>query len=256
MYAASEASDADDLAEVMASIDELLAVIGLGREAIDLEGLTRKTGIPARRVLQLLDGARPVSPPGTEGEQEVFVERLRFLRDTRLAPGGKKYTQDEIAAGTGISHGQVGYMLKGERTPKLLVAAKLERFFNVTPGFFTASEYQLLLRALAPIRDELTYVAFLRGKGITQIAMRSSTAADESSTIAKELRSALAAALTQQPGRDEEADADVRELAEQLSSLPTRSRRRVMRVLRDVLGLVPTADDDHEGSAGRAQTSR
>ncbi|MER5985645.1 helix-turn-helix transcriptional regulator [Streptomyces sp. NPDC001787] len=262
MDAATGASDADELAadelaEVVGAIDELLALSDLGREAIDLEDLTHKTGIPAGRVIELLDGARPAtSPERLLSEQQVFVQRLRFLRETRRAAGGKVFTLDEIAAGVGISHGAVGYMINGDRTPRIIVAKNLERFFGVTPGFFTASEHQLLLGALRPVRDELHYLALLKGKGITQIALRSTAAADDNSTIAKELRSALATALTQQTGVDEGQDPEVRELSKQLTSLPPTSRHRVMPVIRSLLGLVPPDDDGSESSAQRTRTAR
>lgn len=254
MDAGTGASDVEELAEVAGAIGELLELMNLDREAINIEGLSHKTGIPVRRVIELLDSAGPeASTEPAVTEQQIFVERLRFLRETRRAPGGKRFTLDEIAAAIGVSHGAVGYMVNGERAPKLMVAAKLERFFNVTPGFFTASEHQLLLSALRPIHDELNHLALLRGMGITQIALRSSANADDNSMIAKELRSALAAALSQQTDREE--DAEVRELTQQLTSLPPKSRRRVVPVIRGLLGLVPL-DDSSEGSTERAGTAR
>lgn len=257
MDAATGASDEVELAEVVAAIDELLALVDRGREVIDFEGLTRKTGIPGHRVVELLDGTRPTtSPDPSVDEHRVFVERLRFLRETRLSPTKKMFTQDEIATGAEISHGQVGYLLKGQRTPRFDVAAKLERFFDAPPGFFTASEHRLLREALIPIRGELEALALLKGLGVTQIAMRSSAAGGGSSTIARELQTALASALTQESERDKSGDPEVQELTERLSSLPKRSRSHVMRVIRDVLGLVPAAGDDHEGPDEHASPSR
>ncbi|MFD8664895.1 helix-turn-helix domain-containing protein [Streptomyces microflavus] len=257
MDAATGASDEVELAEVVAAIDELLALVERGREVIDFEGLTRKTGIPGHRVVELLDGIRPTaSPDPSVDEHQVFVERLKFLRETRLSPAKKMFTQDEIATGAQISHGQVGYLLKGQRTPRFDVAAKLERFFDVSPGFFTASEHRLLREALIPILDDLKALALLKGLGVTQIAMRSSAAGGGSSTIASELQTALAVALTQEPARDKSEDAEVQELTDRLSSLPKRSRSHVMGVIRGVLGLVPVVEDDNKGPDGHASTTR
>lgn len=190
------------------------------------------------RVHALLNGeeAQP------EQLQDVFRQRLVFLRDTRVKAGGKRYTLDEIAAGAGISHGQVGYLLSGERKPGFTVLAGLERFFAVPPGFFTATERQALYRSLKPVHESLTHVALLKGKGISQLALRSTLAPGTSSDrLGEELRSALQAALSQPEPEPE--DPEVRELADRMLSLPAKSRRRIIPLIKDLLGLVRAESD-------------
>ncbi|AYN41608.1 XRE family transcriptional regulator [Streptomyces dangxiongensis] len=233
MHAAADASQADDLAVILTAINELLSVLGMGRDAIDLDDVFYQTGIPVDRIHAVLNGeeAEP------EDLQEVFKQRLVFLRETRLKPGGKRYTLDEIAAGAGISHGQVGYLLSGDRKPGFTVLAGLERFFDVPPGFFTATERQALHRSLKPVHESLTHVALLKGKGISQLALRSSIAhGTSSSRLGQELRTALETALSQPEPEPE--DPEVRELADKMLSLPAKSRRRVIPLIKDLLGLM------------------
>ncbi|MGW0333488.1 helix-turn-helix domain-containing protein [Streptomyces sp. NPDC003011] len=242
MHAAADASQADDLAEIIASIDELLSMLGMSRDDIDLDDISYQTAIPVDRIRSLLNGEH------TEPEdlQEAFKQRLVFLRETRLKPGGKRYTLDEIAAGAGISHGQVGYLLNGERRPGFAVLAGLQQFFDVSPGFFTATERQALHRALQPVHESLTHLALLKGKGISQLALRSSIAPGASSRLGHELRAALETALSQ----TEPEDAEVQELTDKMLSLPTRSRRRILPVIKEMLGLVrPDGEPSDDASA-------
>ncbi|MFD7613076.1 helix-turn-helix domain-containing protein [Streptomyces sp. NPDC059828] len=240
MDAAPDAAQADDLAEVIASIDELLALLGLDSDVIELDDISYRTGIPVDRVQAMIRGAEaePRSLP------EIFQQRLVFLRETRLKSGGKQFSHDEIAAGAGISHGQVGYMLRGERMPGLKVLGGLERFFEVPPGFFTASDRDALCRALRPVHDSLTHTALLKGKGITQLAMRSSASSDMSGRLGDELRAALTFALNQPaPERD---DPEVRELTDTMLALTPKSRRRIIPLIQGLLGLV-RSDSEHPG---------
>ncbi|MEW2132068.1 helix-turn-helix transcriptional regulator [Streptomyces sp. NPDC005435] len=232
MHAAADASQADGLAAMMAEIDELLSVLRMSREDIDLDDLSYQSGLPADRVRALLDGAEV----GPENLEERFQQRLVFLRQTRLKPGGKRFTLDEIAAGAGISHGQVGYLLNGERRPGFTVLAGLERFFDVPPGFFTATERQALHRALKPVRESLTHLALLKGKGIHQLALRSGDFHGASTRLGHELRAALETALSQPEPPVE--DPEMRELTDTITALPVKSRRRIMPLIQDLLGLV------------------
>ncbi len=179
----------------------------------------------------LLDGT-DVDPGDV---QQNFQQRLNFLRETRLKPDGKQYTLDEIGAGAGISHGSVGYLLKGQRSPGLAALASLESFFGVQPGFFTATERQALLRALGPIRDQLTHLALLRGKSVPRLAM-----GNGASPLSKELRDALEDTQTQ----PNDEDPEVRILTDTVKSLPDRSRKRILPVVWGVLDLVREEDDE------------
>ncbi|MFH9677564.1 helix-turn-helix domain-containing protein [Streptomyces sp. NPDC017405] len=233
MGAAADASEADELAVLLAAIDELLCLLGMGRDAIEWEDISYHTGIPVDRIHAVLDG----EPEEPEDLQALFKQRLVFLRDTRVKPGGKRYTLDEIAAGAGVSHGQVGYLLSGDRKPGFTVLAGLERFFAVPPGFFTATERQALHRSLKPVHESLTHVALLKGRGISQLALRGSIGQGTSSSrLGQELRAALEAALHQPEPKPE--DPEVQDLADRMLSLPARSRRRIIPLIKDLLGLV------------------
>ncbi|MFI5520829.1 helix-turn-helix domain-containing protein [Streptomyces platensis] len=238
---ASDMHPADGLRAVVAAIDELLRDLDLGRDVIDIEHLSHRTGLPVPRVRALIDDT------GEESEtvQDSFQDRLVFLRETRRKPDGKMYTLDEIGAGAGISHGQVGYLLNGKRkSPGLDVTRKLEKFFEVEPGFFTATERQALYRALQSTYEQLTHLALLRGKGINRLAMRSGTSGD--SRIDRELRDALSEVLSRPEGEDPE----VRELTDRMRSLPSKSRRRVFPLIQGLLGLARPENEDRP-SPGR-----
>lgn len=229
---------ADGLRAVVAAIDGLLRDLDLGRDVIDLDHLSHRTGLTVPRVQALLDDGGEES----EQEQDSFQDRLVFLRETRRKPDGKMYTLDEIGAGAGISHGQVGYLLNGKRkSPGLDVTRKLEKFFEVEPGFFTATERQALYRALQSTHEQLTHLALLRGKGIDRLAMRSDTSGD--SRIDRELRDALSEALSR-PESKEPEDPEVRELTDRMRSLPSKSRRRVFPLIQGLLGLARPEPED------------
>ncbi|MFJ6791454.1 helix-turn-helix domain-containing protein [Streptomyces angustmyceticus] len=239
---ASDVDPADGLQAVVAAIDELLRDLDLGRDVIDLDHLSHRTGLTVPRVRELLDDTGEDSG----NVQDSFQERLVFLRETRRKPDGKMYTLDEIGAGAGISHGQVGYLLNGKRkSPGLDVTRKLEKFFEVEPGFFTATERQALYRALQSTHEQLTHLALLRGKGINRLAMRSGTCGD--SRIDRELRDALSEALSRPEGEDPE----VRELTDRMRSLPTRSRRRVFPLIQGLLGLARPETEDRPAPGRR-----
>lgn len=239
---ASDVHPADGLQAVVAAIDELLRDLELGRDVIDLDHLSHRTGLTVARVEALLDHTGKDS----EEVQDSFQDRLVFLRETRRKPDGKMYTLDEIGAGAGISHGQVGYLLNGKRkSPGLDVTRKLEKFFEVEPGFFTATERQALYRALQSTHEQLTHLALLRGKGINRLAMRSGSTCGDS-RIDRELRDALFEALS----RPEPEDPEVRELTDRMRSLPSKSRRRVFPLIQGLLGLARPESEDRS-SPGR-----
>lgn len=239
---APDAPQADDLAVAIEATDELLNVVGLSRSVIDLEKISYDTGIDPVRVQMLLDG-KGVEP---EEQQDSFQQRLTFLRATRLKPGGKRYTLDEIGDGAGVSHAQVSHLLNGKRSPGLALTARLEKFFGVQPGFFTATERQALCRALQPVQEHLTTLAYLKGKGVSQLAMRSGRATGDDSRLGQELRAALRVALDQPAPADPEVSA----LTDQMMSLPSKSRRRIFPLISGLLGLARPEDGGPSGPPG------
>ncbi|MCZ9339061.1 helix-turn-helix transcriptional regulator, partial [Streptomyces sp. TRM76130] len=77
------------------------------------------------------------------GEPDVqarFMQRLDLLRRTRLKPNGRRYTQQEIADGAGMSRQQAGALINGDRRPTMEHCDALQRFFRVHAGFLTAED--------------------------------------------------------------------------------------------------------------------
>lgn len=215
------------LAHSIQSLENLLAEMGLDRSVVDLDRLSHQAGIPLQRVTELL---KDHAPPREETPQEIFVRRLNFLRETRRKDSGRRLTQDEIGEGAGISHGQVGFLLKGQRSPGMWAVSALEGFFKVPAGFLTASDEEALDRALKPVLEQLLHLAVLKGRGISAFAMRSNSDCAGDDQLGRELRAALNQALAEAP------DDDVRELTYQMKSLPPRSRKRVLPAIRRILG--------------------
>lgn len=119
-------------------------VFGIGR-------LSAASGVPEPVVKALLSGR-------SAGEPEVqtrFVQRLDLLRRTRLKPNGRKYTQQEIADGAGMSRQQAGALINGDRRPTMEHCDAIQRFFRVHAGFLTAEDPEALANALRHTEQEL-----------------------------------------------------------------------------------------------------
>ncbi|MFE5536470.1 helix-turn-helix transcriptional regulator [Streptomyces sp. NPDC056492] len=110
---------------------------------LDAEAISWDTGLPVGIVRAGLS-RRPMAEIDF---LEQVVERLKFLRRTRLRRDGVPYTQTEIAEGAGVTPQWVGELLKGRAVPKLEHAARIEDFFRVPRGFLTATPSQALDRA-------------------------------------------------------------------------------------------------------------
>ncbi|MFI8307284.1 helix-turn-helix domain-containing protein [Streptomyces sp. NPDC085927] len=119
-------------------------VFGIGR-------LSAASGVPEPVVKALLSG-RPAGEPEV---QTRFVQRLDLLRRTRLKPNGRKYTQQEIADGAGMSRQQAGALLNGDRRPTMEHCDAIQRFFRVHAGFLTAEDPEALANALRHTEQEL-----------------------------------------------------------------------------------------------------
>ncbi|MFJ3206241.1 helix-turn-helix transcriptional regulator [Streptomyces sp. NPDC086989] len=112
-------------------------------KVLDAEAISWNTGLPVGVVRAGLS-RRPLVEVDF---LEQVVERLKFLRRTRLRRDGAPYTQTEIAEGAGVTPQWVGELLKGRAVPKLEHAARIEDFFQVPRGFLTATPSQALDRA-------------------------------------------------------------------------------------------------------------
>ncbi|MFJ4621058.1 helix-turn-helix domain-containing protein [Streptomyces sp. NPDC088812] len=140
------------LSAVVARVTALADRLGVPYpEVFDTGRLSVASGVPESVVKALLSG-RPAGEPDVQAR---FLQRLDLLRRTRLKPNGRKYTQQEIADGAGMSRQQAGALINGDRRPTMEHCDALQRFFRVHAGFLTAEDPEALAGALQPVEQEL-----------------------------------------------------------------------------------------------------
>ncbi|GGY51249.1 helix-turn-helix domain-containing protein [Streptomyces djakartensis] len=140
------------LAAVVARVTALADRLGVPHaEVFDTGRLSVASGVPEPVVKALLSG-RPAGEPDVQAR---FLQRLDLLRRTRLKPNGRKYTQQEIADGAGMSRQQAGALINGDRRPTMEHCDALQRFFRVHAGFLTAEDPEALVSALQHTEQEL-----------------------------------------------------------------------------------------------------
>ncbi|OUC94434.1 helix-turn-helix domain-containing protein [Streptomyces swartbergensis] len=140
------------LAAVVSRVTALADRLGVPHaEVFDTGRLSVASGVPEPVVKALLGGR----PAGERDVQARFLQRLDLLRRTRLKPNGRKYTQQEIADGAGMSRQQAGALINGDRRPTMEHCDALQRFFRVHAGFLTAEDPEALLSALQHTEQEL-----------------------------------------------------------------------------------------------------
>ncbi|MEU9283404.1 helix-turn-helix transcriptional regulator [Streptomyces sp. NPDC048275] len=120
-------------------------------EVFDVQRLSAACGVPEPVVRALL-GGRPAGEPDLQAR---FLQRLDLLRRTRLKPNGRRYTQQEIADGAGMSRQQAGALINGDRRPTMEHCDAIQRFFRVHAGFLTAEDSEALVGALQRSEQEL-----------------------------------------------------------------------------------------------------
>ena len=120
-------------------------------QVFDTGRLSAASGVPDSVVKALLAG-RPAGEPDLQAR---FLRRLDLLRRTRLKPNGRKYTQQEIADGAGMSRQQAGALINGDRRPTMEHCDAIQRFFRVHAGFLTADDPDALATALQHVEQEL-----------------------------------------------------------------------------------------------------
>ena len=113
-------------------------------EVFDVARLSVSSGVPEDVVKGLLHGR----PEGEPDLQARFLQRFDLLRRTRLKPNGRRYTQQEIADGAGMSRQQAGALINGDRRPTMEHCDAIQRFFGVHAGFLTAEDSDALSFAL------------------------------------------------------------------------------------------------------------
>ncbi|GAA0912413.1 helix-turn-helix transcriptional regulator [Streptomyces thermoalcalitolerans] len=140
------------LSAVVARVTALADRLGVPREEVfDVGRLSVSCGVPEPVIKALLSG-RPAGEPDVQAR---FLQRLDLLRRTRLKPNGRRYTQQEIADGAGMSRQQAGALINGDRRPTMEHCDAIQRFFRVHAGFLTAEDPEALAGALQRIEQEL-----------------------------------------------------------------------------------------------------
>ncbi|MFB6849135.1 helix-turn-helix domain-containing protein [Streptomyces sp. NPDC056373] len=140
------------LPAVVSRVGALADRLGVAHaEVFDTGRLSVASGVPEPVVRALLCG-RPAGEPDVQAR---FLQRLDLLRRTRLKPNGRKYTQQEIADGAGMSRQQAGALINGDRRPTMEHCDALQRFFRVHAGFLTAEDPEALVSALQHTEQDL-----------------------------------------------------------------------------------------------------
>ncbi|MEV6174540.1 helix-turn-helix transcriptional regulator [Streptomyces sp. NPDC051954] len=140
------------LSAVVARVTALADRLGVPLpDVFDTGRLSVASGVPEPVVKALLS-ARPAGEPDVQAR---FLQRLDLLRRTRLKPNGRKYTQQEIADGAGMSRQQAGALINGDRRPTMEHCDAIQRFFRVHAGFLTAEDPEALAGALQRTEQEL-----------------------------------------------------------------------------------------------------
>ncbi|MEU6534788.1 helix-turn-helix transcriptional regulator [Streptomyces sp. NPDC047000] len=140
------------LPAVVTRVTALADRLGMPHSRVfEVARLSVACGVPESVVRALLSG-RPAGEPDVQAR---FLQRLDLLRRTRLKPNGRKYTQQEIADGAGMSRQQAGALINGDRRPTMEHCDALQRFFRVHAGFLTAEDPEALAGALQHVEQEL-----------------------------------------------------------------------------------------------------
>ncbi|AIS01534.1 helix-turn-helix domain-containing protein [Streptomyces glaucescens] len=140
------------LPAVVARVTALADRLGVPHaEVFDTARLSVACGVPEPVVKDLLRG-RPAGEPDVQAR---FLQRLDLLRRTRLKPNGRRYTQQEIADGAGMSRQQAGALINGDRRPTMEHCDAIQRFFRVHAGFLTAEDPEALAGALQRTEQDL-----------------------------------------------------------------------------------------------------
>ncbi|EGX59015.1 transcriptional regulator [Streptomyces zinciresistens K42] len=140
------------LPAVVARVTALADRLGVPHAEVFEPGrLSVASGVPESVVKALLSG-RPAGEPDVQAR---FLQRLDLLRRTRLKPNGRKYTQQEIADGAGMSRQQAGALINGDRRPTMEHCDAVQRFFRVHAGFLTAEDPEALEGALQRAEQDL-----------------------------------------------------------------------------------------------------
>ncbi|MFJ6572623.1 helix-turn-helix domain-containing protein [Streptomyces sp. NPDC091292] len=146
------AASSGPLPGVVARVAALADRLGVRHSGVlDVTRLSVDSGVPEDVVRDLLHG-RAAGEPDLQAR---FLQRFDLLRRTRVKPNGRRYTQQEIADGAGMSRQQAGALINGDRRPTMEHCAAIQRFFGVHAGFLTAEDADALGFALQLTEQEL-----------------------------------------------------------------------------------------------------
>ncbi|MGW0734675.1 helix-turn-helix domain-containing protein [Streptomyces sp. NPDC002851] len=243
---------AGPLAAVVARVAELAERAGVPREEVfDLQRLSAESGVPAGVVRELLEG-RPAGEPDLQAR---FLQRFALLRKTRLKADGRRFTQQEIAHGAGMSRQQAGALINGDRRPTMEHCAAIQRFFKVHAGFLTAEDTDALAGALQRVERELQLKCALPN-GHDPVAGHDPLAAHTASATASSRPATPGGAQdVEDPLQRLLQDHGVRGIAWRAAQLPTdKHRDRVTEwldmLLENVKGSEPGKGSDPVGPVG------
>ncbi|TLS45756.1 hypothetical protein FE633_13415 [Streptomyces montanus] len=203
-------AEGDDLSGLLSELQEMAQ--GLPPAAqdklkllLDPERISYTTGIEPERVTALLGGAAPDRDDSKEAAHARLLQRLLFLRKTRLkTPMTRRlsgrtprpYTYGEIARGSKVSKQTVFYVFTEGRLTSPENIAAIERHFGALPGFCSYNEREALAAILGPIVSNLKFlnkVAEAYEHGVTKVAARST---DDLSQAADAMDEILTAVIT------------------------------------------------------------
>ncbi|MGW3390745.1 helix-turn-helix domain-containing protein [Streptomyces cinereoruber] len=233
--------EAGSLSETVAAINELITALRRDPGIINLDKIHYATGIPTDVISSILAGNKvdldSMSPP--------LAERLQFLQKTRLKEtpaGATKYTNVEIAKGTGVTKTTVGNVLNGKKGASNDVTVALAGFFGVEVGYFLDPWSKVLNDALKPEYQALKDLALLRRVGIKTIRFRGNPHLDDK--LGQEVRAALREAIEDSESKERRPDPAIQELTDDLESLPDSRRKKVIPAIAALLGLAKPDEAD------------
>ncbi|MEV4448553.1 hypothetical protein [Streptomyces mirabilis] len=99
------------LAETLRRIGSLIGDGQSRDDVLDVEQLSKESGVPRDVVRMLLDGEEPPA----EDITDRIVCRIVHLRETRLRPDGTRHSYDEIAASYGASRASLSNLVNSRR---------------------------------------------------------------------------------------------------------------------------------------------
>ncbi|WP_217568779.1 hypothetical protein [Streptomyces sp. GbtcB7] len=99
------------LAETLRRIGSLIGDGQSRDDVLDVEQLSKESGVPRDVVRMLLDGEEPPA----EDITDRIVRRIVHLRETRLRPDGTRHSYDEIAASYGASRASLSNLVNSRR---------------------------------------------------------------------------------------------------------------------------------------------